>query len=460
MLGWAGFWGLVVFRSEAKDEYGYWVSNAVPSFDVVVVGAGPAGSAAAITLARRGRSVCLVERGPFPGSKNVYGGVIYGRILDQLLPNWWDSVPAQRWITRRGTMLLTGHQSLCIDYRTTTWGKPPYNGFTAYRPDFDNWFAQQAVAAGATLVVSTTATGLLYDSRGIVSGVRTDRDGDISAQIVIACDGVNSFLAKEAGLYTHAGSENFTLGVKEVLALPREEIESRFGVRGDEGADFEIVGGTHGIPGGAFVYTNRDTVAIGAVLSLDALATAKVRPEEVIASLKAHPSLAPLVEGGELKEYSAHLIPEGGFHMMPKLVGDGLLIAGDAAAMCLAAGLWLEGVNYAIGSGMCAAESAHMAIECGDRSCVGLAGYTQRLESTFVLKDHRKVRHAPHFLLSERVQLRYPELACEVLEQLFTVENPKPKRGVLTIGRPLLKNSGLRLRDLARDGRDALRTFG
>ena len=116
-------------------------------FDVVVVGAGPAGSAAALRLARAGRSVCLLERGPFPGAKNVYGGVIYGRILDELIPDWWDEVPVQRWITRRGTMLLTEHQSLCIDYRTTTLGKPPYNGFTAYRPDFDRWFANKAVEA-------------------------------------------------------------------------------------------------------------------------------------------------------------------------------------------------------------------------------------------------------------------------------------------------------------------------
>lgn len=429
-------------------------------FDVVVVGAGPAGSAAALRLARLGRSVCLLERGPFPGSKNVYGGVIYGRFMDTLIPNWWELVPKQRWITRRGTMLLTDHQSLCIDYRTTTWGKPPYNGFTAYRPDFDNWFAAQAVDAGATLVTSTTATGLVRDSRGIVSGVRTDRDGDISARIVIACDGVNSFLAKEAGMYTHTDPKHFTLGVKEVLALPRHEIEARFGVTGDEGADLEIVGGTKGIPGGAFVYTNKDTISIGAVLTLDGLAKAKVRPEDVIAGLKAHPSLAPLVAGGELKEYAAHLIPEGGLDMMPELVGDGLLVAGDAAAMCLAAGLWLEGVNYAMGSGVAAADSAHEAIAKGDRSRIGLAGYQRRLESSFVLQDHRKVRHAPHFLLSERVQERYPQLACDVLEQLYTVENPKPKRGALTIAKPLLKQSKLRLRDLARDARDAYRTFG
>ena len=430
------------------------------SFDVVVVGAGPAGSAAALRLAQAGRSVCLLERGPFPGSKNVYGGVIYGRILDDLVPNWWEEVPVQRWITRRGTMLLTEHQSLCIDYRTTTWGKPPYNGFTSFRPDFDQWFANKAVEAGATLITSTTATGLLRNDRGVVCGVRTDRDGDLTASVVIACDGVNSFLAKEAGLYTHTGKENFTLGVKEVLSLPRDVIEERFGIRGDEGADFEIVGGTQGLRGGAFIYTNRDTISIGAVLSLEDLSTKGIRPEDVIAGLKSHPSLAALVAGGEVKEYAAHLIPEGGYDMMPTLFTDGLLIAGDAAAMCLAAGLWLEGVNYAMGSGMAAADTATKAIAANNTSAEFLRAYKTSLDASWVLQDHKKVRRAAHFLLSERVQDRYPQLACDMFEQLYTVENPQRKRGALKILRPLRKKYGIGFRDLAKDGRDAGSIFG
>ena len=119
--------------------------------------------------------------------------------------------------------------------------------------------------AGATLVTSTTATGLLQDGGGRVTGVRTDRsDGDLTADVVIACDGVNSFPAKEAGLYPHAGdSTHLTLGAKEVLALPRDVIEDRFGLTGDEGADFEIVGCTGDIAGGGFIYTNLDTVGSG-----------------------------------------------------------------------------------------------------------------------------------------------------------------------------------------------------
>ena len=105
----------------------------VAEFDAVVVGAGPAGSAAALALARAGRSVVLVERGPFPGSKNVYGGVVYGRVLDDIVPRWWEEVPVERWVVRRSTVMMTGTQSLSVDFRTDAWGEAPYNGMTTLR---------------------------------------------------------------------------------------------------------------------------------------------------------------------------------------------------------------------------------------------------------------------------------------------------------------------------------------
>lgn len=430
-------------------------------FDVVVVGAGPAGSAAALVLARLGRSVALIERGPFPGSKNMYGGVVYGRVLDELIPGWWDEVPVQRWVTRRQTMVLTGSQSLSIDYRTEAWGKPPYNGCTTMRPDFDAWLAGKAEAAGATLLTSTTVTGLVTDARGAAVGVRTDR-GDVGAGLVIACDGVNSFLAKEAGLFDERPqtAEHITLGVKEVLGFPRDVIDERFGVRGDHGVDIEILGCTGDVPGGGFVYTNAESVSVGVVLQLPGLKRAGKRPEAFIADLKAHPAIAPLVEGGDLKEYSAHLIPEGGYDHMPELAGDGILVAGDAAGLCLAAGIWLEGVNFAIGSGAAAGAVAHQALRSGDTTTAGLSAYRERLEGSFVLQDHRKLRKAPHLVLSHRVQQQYPQLACDMVEQLFTVDNPRKKKGGLAAARWTLRHSDVKLRDLARDAWTGIRSFG
>ncbi len=433
----------------------------MPDVDFIVVGAGPAGACAALTLARAGRDVVLIERGPFPGSKNMYGGVVYPRVLDTLLPAWWEEAPIQRWVTRRGTMLLTDTQALTVDYRTHVWGAAPYNGATAYRSEWDAWLAGRAEAEGARLVCSTTVTGLLRDGDRVL-GVRTDRPGgELTARVVIACDGVNSFLAKEAGLYQHPEPEHFTVGVKETLALPKDVIDERFAVRGREGVDIEMVGCTGGIPGGGFLYTNLDTVAVGVVLKVPALAAQHQRPEQIIAMLKAHPAIAPLVEGGELKEYSAHLIPEGGFDMMPTLGAPGLLVAGDAAAFCLAAGIWLEGVNFAMGSGMLAGEVVDRAMTGGVVAGGDLPDrYRRALAGTFVLKDHRKLRRAPHLVLSDRVQHRYPGLTAAVVERMFRVDNPDPKPGLSRIVREERKRSGVRWPELLRDGWEAWRTFG
>ena len=427
--------------------------------DVVVVGAGPAGAAAALAVARAGGSVVLLERGPFPGSKNVYGGVVYGRVLDDVVPRWWEEVPVERWVVRRSTMVMTGHQALTVDYRTSAWGEPPYNGMTTYRSRFDSWLAGKAVDAGAQLVCSTVATGLLREA-GRVAGVRTDRPGgDVRARVVIACDGVNSFLAKEAGLLPPADAAHHTLGVKEVLGLPREVIDERFGLRGDEGLDIEAVGCTRGIPGGGFLYTASDTVAVGVVVALPGLASSGIRPEELIADFKEHPAIAPYLRGAELREYSAHLIPEGGYDAMPTLAVDGMLVAGDAAGMTLATGIWLEGVNFAIGSGLAAGRAAAAAAAAGDVSARGLASYRRELEGNFVLADHKRLRKAPGLLLSERMQRKYPQMLCDIAEGVFTVQNPEPKPGFLRLARRSAARRGVRLRELAADTWLSARVF-
>ncbi|MEY3823521.1 MAG: hypothetical protein RL628_1629 [Actinomycetota bacterium] len=429
--------------------------------DVIVVGAGPAGSCAAIAAAQAGKRVVLIERGPFPGSKNMYGGVIYPRILDELIPGWFEHAPIQRWVVRRSTMLLSDTGALNIDYRSNAWGQAPYNGATAYRPDFDNWLAQQAVAAGAELICSTTVTGLLRDPQGRITGIKTDRpDGDLTASVVIACDGVNSFIAKEAGLYKNVDASNYTLGVKETLSLPKHVIDERFGVRDNQGVDIEILGGTSGVNGGGFIYTNLDTIALGVVLKLPKLSAQKKRPEEIIAELKRHPAIAPLIEGAEVIEYSAHVIPEAGLDMMPKMAADGLLVAGDAAALCLAAGIWLEGVNFAMASGMYAGQSAAQAITAGDTTASGLRSYTKKLNETFVLKDHKKLRKIPHLVLSDRVQHKYPNFVTGIVERMFRVENPNPKPGVRRILREERKKAGISLIDLVRDALTGLKGFG
>jgi electron transfer flavoprotein-quinone oxidoreductase len=439
------------------------VVSATPqrAVDVVVVGAGPAGSAAALEVARAGHSVVLLERGPYPGSKNVYGGVVYGRVLDELVPRWWEQMPVQRWVTRRSTMIMTPTQALTVDFRTQSWAGPPYNGATAHRSDLDGWLAGLAENEGAVLIPSTVATGLLRDTAGAIVGVRTDRpDGDLTARVVIACDGVNSFLAKEAGLFAGKPAGHVTLGVKETLRLPRNVIDERFGVTGRDGVDIEILGCTRGIPGGGFVYTNLDSVSVGVVVDPHGLAGKRLRPEELVADLKRHPAIEPLVRGGELLEYSAHLVPEGGYDTMPELVGDGFLVAGDAAAMCLAAGIWLEGVNFALGAGMYAGRAAVGALKAGDTSKAGLSSYRRMLDESFVLGDHRKLRRVPGLVLGQRMQESYPAMLCDLAQGLFHVDNPQPKPGLLKLVRRTLKRHGIRARDVLSDALTGARSFG
>ena len=430
-------------------------------FDAIIVGAGPAGSTVALLLARAGLDVVLVERGEYPGAKNMFGGVFYGHLLNELIPNWWEEAPIERYITRRVTMFLAPEASFAIDFKTANFGQPPYNGCTIFRPHFDRWYAEKAVQAGALLLPETVVDDLIWQD-GRVVGVRTRRaDGKLYADVVVAADGVNSFLAKKAGLQREFRDEEMAVGVKEVIALDRRTIEERFGLRGDEGVDYEVVGACTGdAHGGGFLYTYKEAVAIGIVVQIASLARAKAKPHELLDAFKRHPSIAPLIRGGRAKEYSAHMVPEAGWAMIPQLYTDGLLVVGDAAALTFATGLFLEGMNYAIGSGIAAAETILEARAQGDFSRRTLAGYRRRLEQSFVLEDHRRFRHAPAFVNSERVQNVYPILLCRAAETLFTVDNSRPKRKLLGIAREQVRRAGVSWLQLLRDLWGAGRAFG
>ena len=158
--------------------------------------------------------------------------------------------------------------------------------------------------------------------------------------------------------------------------------------------------------------------------------------------------------------FSPHLIPEGGYDAMPELVTDGMLVAGDAAGMCLAAGIWLEGVNFAIGAGAIAGRVASDAIASNNFTAAGLDRYRDELGKSFVLADHKKLRRAPGLVLSDRVQQRYPNLFCDLAESVFTVTNPTPKKGISKLLRSAAKANGVKLRDLARDGMTGWKAFG
>lgn len=396
-------------------------------FDAIVVGAGPAGCACGMTLAKAGLKTLVVERGKFAGAKNMWGGVFYGPLFHRLFPHFWEEAPVERYILRHRLSLLTKDAALSAEFSSQKFGEKPYNGFSLLRAKFDRWFAEKVQQAGAIVATSLQAEDLLWDGNR-VSGIRAGGD-ELPASVVVACDGVNSLLAEKAGLRKKLLPKDIKQGVKEVIRMPRELLEHRFNLCGQEGAAWEFIGTfTKGIPGGAFIYTNTDSLSVGVVVQLSALAEKKVEANDILEDFKRHPEVAPYLAEGQLVEYSTHLIPASGRAMMPELYTDGFLVAGDAAALCLVTGLNLEGSNFAVASGMAAAEAVIQAKHRGDFSRKSLSAYLHLLRQSFVLKDMETFKKAPMFLENPRIYNQYPALACELAEKIFTSDGqPKSK---------------------------------
>lgn len=428
-------------------------------FDAIVVGAGPAGSSAALAMARAGLRVALIERGEYAGAKNVSGAALYAPgLLAELLPNYWEEAPVERFLTRRVISLLGQESALSIDFRSNHFAQPPYNGFTILRPKFDRWLADKAQQAGATLITSTVVDDLLYEREQVVGVLCRREQGELYAPIIIAADGANSFLAKKAGLQHEFKADEMTLGIKEVLRLDAHTIEERFNLTNDQGMATEYVGfATGNVKGGAFLYTNHDTLSIGLVTQIASLAQERVKAYELLDRFKQHPAVAPLVRDSVPVEYSAHMIPEGGWAMLPQLSRGGLLVVGDAAGFVFAAGIFLEGMNFAIASGLAAAGTAQEAHSQGDFSAASMARYRQRLEKSFVLRDLKRFKRAPAFLNNERLLHMYPELLCQAAENVFRSDG-KPRR---KLGRTIYgtMRGKVALRTMLRDGWQAARAL-
>jgi electron transfer flavoprotein-quinone oxidoreductase len=290
-------------------------------FDVVIVGAGPAGSTAALALARAGLKVAVFERGEQPGAKSMFGGILYyTEALNELLPDWWEQAPIERYIVRHDLILLTNSSSLSASFTDNEFARPPYNGVTLLRAKFDPWYAGQAEAAGAFFIPGTVVDDLIRDGDKVI-GVRTRRsDGDVYADVVIAADGANSLLAEKAGLRKRFAGSSLAVAAKELLALPAEVIDERFGLTDGSGLARSFIGDcTRGMVGGAFLYTNKSSLSLGVVVRLSSLEERRISIADILEDFKNNPLIKPTIRDAALKEYSGHLIPEEGINMVPEL---------------------------------------------------------------------------------------------------------------------------------------------
>ncbi len=391
-------------------------------FDVIVVGAGCAGSVAAYRLAQAGKSVLLVERGGDAGAKNMTGGRIYAHSLAAVFPDYEQEAPLERKITRERISMMTGTENTSVDFTSPELSDPKNVSYAVLRGPFDSWLASKAEEAGAECIFGIAVEDLVWEDDRIV-GVRAGED-EITAEIVILADGVNSLLTEKAKLGTRPRPHQIAVGVKETIALPETVIDDRFGQGSKDGVAWLFAGApTQGHIGGGFLYTNRESVSIGLVATLSDLCTSDTPIYQMMEDFKNHPAVAPLLSGGQIVEYSGHLVPEGGFDMVPKLYANGCLVTGDAAMLCINLGYQVRGMDYAVASGSIAADAALEALEAGDVSEAGLAQYKTKLENSFVLQDLKAYRTFPHFLESTpRMFNEYPEMASEIMRALFVVD--------------------------------------
>lgn len=394
------------------------------TFDAIIVGAGLAGSIAALVLAREGAQVLLIERGNAAGAKNVTGGRMYAHSLERIIPGFADEAPVERMIIREKLSFLTKTSAMTVDYQCGDERQPGDVSWSVLRGKFDAWLMAQAENAGAQCITGIRVDKLV-EKDGKIIGV--EADGDVlEAKVVILADGVNSLLAEQLGMTKRVEAENVAVGVKELIELPKDVLENRFNLQGREGVAWLLAGApTEGLMGGGFLYTNENTVSLGLVCGLHHLNEATKSIPQMLEDFKQHQVIAPLIAGGKTIEYAAHVVPEAGLKMQHELVRDGVLIAGDAAGMCMNLGFTIRGMDLSIASGEAAAKTVLLAMQKEDFSKQTLSEYL-RLLAEGPLRDMKMYQRMPAFLDNPRMFTQYPEMAVGIADNLFTINGKTP----------------------------------
>ncbi len=318
-------------------------------------------------------------------------------------------------------------RSVTLRYDGSELSSEPYQSYSVLRGKFDKWLAKQAERKGAMLVTKSRVDDVIIEN-GKVVGVRAGGD-ELGADVIIACDGVLSLTAEKAGLRKPGRPVDYAVGFKEVIELDRNVIEDRFLLEGDEGAACLFMGDvTRGKFGGGFLYTNRESLSLGIVVGIkDLMEDELAATPDMLERFKQRPEIARMIKGGQTAEYSAHVIPEGGYKALTRLYGDGILVAGDAAGFSLNIGVTVRGMEYALASGYYAAQAVLIAREAGDFSRNMLAHYEVLLNNSFILKDFKTFQNAPEVLENPRLFQHYPELIGGIMQDIYQIpDGAKP----------------------------------
>lgn len=421
-------------------------------FDCIIVGGGVAGLSAAMTLAKNNCKFLLIERGEFSGSKNVSGGVLWGSDLNRLVPNYYeDDEGWERFITQRRLTFMDEQSSFSIDFKSDHFDSKPYKGLVVLRSKFDRWLAEKVEEAIAEsdypedsfLATEILVHEILKDETGKAVGIRAGEE-EFFADCVIIAEGVNNLLTRQVGLQSkYVGADYVATGVKEIIRFDREVLEHKFQLNGLSGMSNEFIGeATMGVEGGGFLYTNRESISLGLVLGLADLRNKGKKPYDILNHFKQHPTIADIVKDGGVVEYSAHVVSTGDMRIMPKeLYADGVMLAGESANLLLNSGKAIQGMDYAMHSGILAAETVIDGKSNGDFSAKSLKKYRDKLEESYVLKDLKKFQSAVHFLHGEDMFTSVPKVVNDFARQFFTIENKPTQKTAQMLKQSVKKHS-------------------
>ena len=384
--------------------------------DAVIVGGGLSGLSLAYKLAEKDMQVIVLERGDFPGSKNVTGGRLYLMPVKDLIGDMLEGAPFERKVVREKWSLFGESNSLSVDLASERFQED--HSFTVLRANLDRWLSEKLMEKGVFVIPKYRVDDLLFEDNK-VTGVRIGSE-EIYAHVTVAADGVLSFMAEKAGLKQKSLPKNYAVGIKEVIELPEEKINDRFNVEPGQGSAHLFLGDvTKGMFGGGFLYTNKKSISLGLVVGIEALLSRKLEVHTLLDAFKERSEIRPLVKDGTLAEYSAHVIPEAGYSGISKLATHGMLVTGDAAGFALNMGVTVRGMEFAIASGILAAETIIRAKDLNDYSAESLSFYEKRLKETFVMKDLFTSRKVPSFLENDAFFSYYPKTFPELLERIM-----------------------------------------
>jgi len=369
-------------------------------YEALVVGCGPGGAAAAARLADHGIETLVLERGTAAGSKNVSGGLIYAEdsapyTIDDLFPDFRDAA-AERPVTEYEIHNIAGNKVKTFDLtdlheHDTDWCD------AVLRRHMDGWLEgrvhELTSETGGGVLTDVRVNGLLRENGEIV-GVTCDELDPITADLIVAADGVNSELARDAGLMDWEEPDEWFQGVKAVVEMDPDVINDRFDLEPDEGVAHLFSGDLfEDVRGGGFLYTNEDTLSIGTVFHLDSLVAEQAEPHQLLDALLTHPLLSQWL-GDDYREleYGAKLVPDSKKVAHRKPYRDRLVLVGDAAGQMQAQGPIIKGMNHAVTAGALAADAYMLTRGNADPESPGRR-YTTMLEQSGTMGKLRPRRY-------------------------------------------------------------------